>query len=145
MADGVHYTRKMEQNIVKFTLLTGERVDTLFDASSMKGMKDGSTRTNVFDGEFNTYSLSDDEQKILIKADLERIYRRSSRAHFYVYDSGTGNMDIVYNEGKIMHCTFSPDGLSTLPTLYPIRVFLKEKCQWSGFKPMVLKGKMGHG
>ncbi len=125
MNDGVHYTRKMGQNIVKYTLLTGDKVDTLFDASAITNERNPTTAVDSIDGEFNTYWLSDDEKKILIKTDLERIYRRSSRAHFYVYDSGSGSMDLVFTEGKIMHCTFSPDGMK-VAFVYKNNLYFKD-------------------
>jgi dipeptidyl-peptidase-4 len=102
MNDGVHYTRKMGQTVVKYTLVTGEAVQTLFDATRIN--------SEDFDGKFNSYTLSDDEEKMLIKTQSEAIYRRSSKALFYVYSATSEKMEPVFKEGKIMHCTFSPDG-----------------------------------
>ena len=56
------------------------------------------------------YSMSSDEQKILISAEGEPIYRRSSREENYVYDLKTKKIAQLSKGGKQMFATFSPDG-----------------------------------
>ena len=102
MNDGEHYTRKNGNAIVKYSIVDGNAVDTLFKAASLTA--DG------FDSTFNSYSFSQDESLVLIKSQSERIYRRSSKAYFFVYDRAKDALTPVFGTGKIMHCTFSPDG-----------------------------------
>lgn len=56
-----------------------------------------------------SYTLSDDESKMLIATQLEQIYRRSSLGTFYVYDLKTKKFTLV-SENKIQEPTFTKDG-----------------------------------
>ncbi len=58
---------------------------------------------------FATYELSDDEQKVLIATDVERIYRYSSRANYLLYDLPSGTVQKI-SEEKIQSPEISPDG-----------------------------------
>ncbi|MDX1478127.1 MAG: DPP IV N-terminal domain-containing protein, partial [Saprospiraceae bacterium] len=100
--DGAHYTRRVDNLIVQYSIATGAPVDTLFDGAAHAG--------NSFSGSFDSYAFSDDEHKLLIKANTERIYRRSTKANFYVYDRSSDALQAVFPDGKVMHCTLSPDG-----------------------------------
>lgn len=46
---------------------------------------------------------------VLLRTDIEPIYRRSSKANVYVYDSLTKKI-ITLDDGKVLHPTLSPDG-----------------------------------
>jgi dipeptidyl-peptidase 4 len=46
---------------------------------------------------------------VLLRTNIESIYRRSSKANVYVYDSLT-KKTIKLDEGKVLHPTLSPDG-----------------------------------
>ncbi len=102
MNDGEHYTRKSGNAVVMYSIVNGEAVDTLFKADWVEAVG--------FGGSFNGHSFSADEKLILIESDRESIYRRSSKAHFFVYNRQTRDFRSVYGDGKVMHCTFSPDG-----------------------------------
>lgn len=56
------------------------------------------------------YEFSADESKVLISSQEEKIYRRSSKAFFYVYDVSTQILKPVSTEGKQSYAAFSPDG-----------------------------------
>ena len=102
MNDGVHYTRKIGSDILRYSIVSGEVVDTVFSSSEVS--------SDDFSGSFNSYEFSADEGLLLIKAESEAIYRRSTKAFFYVYDRDSEEMSAIFREGKIMHCTLSPDG-----------------------------------
>ncbi len=102
MQDGLHYTKRIGRTIVKYNFLTGEEEDVLFDGSAIE--QDG------FGGSFRSYAFSKDEKKVLLKADVESVYRRSTRANYFLYDLDSEKLTMIFDEGKIMHATFSPDG-----------------------------------
>ncbi len=108
MSDGDHYT-SLENNeadgtlIVKYAYASGEAVDTI--ASSRSIFNDAEKR---FDG----YTFSDNEQKLLIETNGESIYRRSSKANYYVYDiaKSKGFPLADFSKGKQRLAQFSPNG-----------------------------------
>jgi dipeptidyl-peptidase-4 len=56
--------------------------------------------------------FNDTETKVLIPVDEEAIYRRSSKANYFVYDLLTNKITEVSGNGKQLFATFSPDGNS---------------------------------
>lgn len=52
---------------------------------------------------------SDYPQTVLIRTNVEQIYRRSSKANVYVYDTLTKKLSSLA-DGKVLHPTLSPDG-----------------------------------
>jgi dipeptidyl-peptidase 4 len=56
------------------------------------------------------YSLSADEQQLLIVTGYEAIYRRSGRAENYLYDLKTNELRKLSTKGKQQFATLSPDG-----------------------------------
>jgi len=48
-------------------------------------------------------------QTVLIRTDVEQIYRRSSKANVFVYDTLTKKLSTL-TDGKVLHPTLSPDG-----------------------------------
>jgi dipeptidyl-peptidase-4 len=100
--DGKHYTRLSENKIKQFDLTTGEFTKDLFSASEVSG-------NDEFNGSIDGYTFSKDENKILIKTETEAIYRRSTRANFYVWDKSTNSLSTVETEGKQRYTSFSDD------------------------------------
>jgi len=98
--DGKHYTRLQSNTIKKYDLTTGEHVSDLLSGEELKD-KSG------FNGSISSYTFSNDEEKILIKSEVESIYRRSTKAKFYVYDTEDQTLQSVWDkEGKIQYATF---------------------------------------
>ena len=97
--DGQHYTRQEEGKIVQYNLVSGQKTNTILDASKLKGK-------NGFDGNMDSYEFSEDEGKMMITSGSEKIYRHSSRANFYVWDKT--EITPVFEEGKVMYATFNP-------------------------------------
>ena len=76
--DGKHYSRLSDNKIVQFDLTTGEQTKVLFD-----GKKTHQSFPS-FPKEFDSYSFSKDENQILLKTQTEAIYRRSSKANYFI-------------------------------------------------------------
>lgn len=102
MKSGGFYTTLDAGKITKFNIVDGTPVETLFDERQANW--GGPTRG--IDG----YQLSADERKLLLTTDNEPIYRRSSKADFYVYDLTTKQLQPLSKGGKQQYATFSPDG-----------------------------------
>ncbi len=102
MNDGIHYTT-MEDNkrIVKHSYKTGEEVEILFNLSEIE---------NAPISSFSAYQLSDDETKILLTTQVERIYRRSYTAEYYIWNSITQELTELSAKGRQQLATFSPNG-----------------------------------
>ena len=100
MNDGQYYSAREindgEVTLVKKDITTGEAVETIA-ASSEIGFP------------FGAYAFSSDEQKLMLPTETERIYRRSSKSVFYVYDITSKSSQQVANGEKVMYATFSPD------------------------------------
>jgi dipeptidyl-peptidase-4 len=96
--DGKHYTLLEKDQVRQYDLTTGEFTKTLFNGSDLK--------TDDFDGAFSNYAFSEDEKNILITTNSEAIYRRSSKANFFVYDGKS--LTALDAKGKQRDATFSP-------------------------------------
>jgi dipeptidyl-peptidase 4 len=105
LQDGRHYTRLEQGKVNQYDILTGDKVQTLLDAAELKGM-------GGFKGSLSSYAFSADEQKMLLTAEAESIYRYSSRSEVYVYDRGTKVLTRIFPKGKIMYPAFNPQGTS---------------------------------
>ena len=93
MADGEHYSRISDtgKGILKCSFKTGETVATLFDANDTQGERLQN---------FSDYKISPDGRYILLETNHKAIYRRSSTANWFVYDtngnwSWTGISDAI--------------------------------------------------
>lgn len=102
MKDGLYYT-KLENNtkIAKYSYKTGNLAEVLFDLGKIEnpGFKD-----------FEEYTFSDDETKILFTTGKKSIYRHSFSAEYYIWNSITKEMSQLSQNGRQQLATFSPDG-----------------------------------
>ncbi|WP_299760981.1 S9 family peptidase [uncultured Pontibacter sp.] len=109
MNDGRYYSSQVadEKNkvydIVKYDVTTGQPVNTIIEGENL--VPAGSSQPIQYDG----YTFSSDEQKVLFSTDTEQIYRRSSKAEFYIYDIASKKLTKLSDGGKQMYATFSPD------------------------------------
>jgi len=101
--DGKHYTRLEDNIIKKYDLTTGSFVEDILSGVSIKDQAG-------FDGTINNYTFNGDESQIMIESQRESIYRRSSKAYFYVYNRSTKKLAPIYEDDKVMYATLSPDG-----------------------------------
>ncbi len=95
----LNYNRRSgESSVDVYDYLSGEKVNTIVSSSQVK-------QANYF----LTYTLSEDETKVLLATDLQQIYRRSSLGTYYVYDVITKKM-ILVSENKIQEPLLNPAG-----------------------------------
>ncbi len=59
--------------------------------------------------EVDEYFWDDNETKLLLQTQTEYIYRRSTKAVYYVYDLATQKLEAVADTQKLTQCGFSPD------------------------------------
>jgi len=97
----------------KYEYKTLERVETIVDSESLNEIPS-----------FDNYEFSKDEDKLILGVDSERIYRRSSRGIYYVYEIASKKLQLI-SENKIQEPTFSPDGNKVAYT-YNNNVFIKD-------------------
>ena len=109
MKDGEHYSAIDEDaggtsNFLIYSYQTGKVTDTitlgknLVPADSVKAIIP------------EDYKLSDDESEVLFQAATERIYRRSSRSNYFIYNLKTKKLTPLSAAGKQQNADFSPDG-----------------------------------
>ena len=102
MADGEHYSRISDtgKGILKCSFKTGETVATLFDANDTQGERLQN---------FSDYKISQDGRYILLETNHKAIYRRSSTANWFVYDTNGKTVRSLSKNGDQEVPHFSPD------------------------------------
>lgn len=104
MNDDQYYTVLEEDGkIAKYSIEEENKVSELLDITSLD--LGGISTASV-----ETYELSAGENKILLKADIESIYRHSTREVCFVADVATKEVRIVMGGNKVSNPTFSSDG-----------------------------------
>lgn len=89
------------ERVVCCSFMTGKELSVLFDVKNTMGCK--------IDG-FDDYVLSPDGKRMLIQTKTERIYRRSFKADFYIYNIESRRLDRLSDGDKQQIPTWSPDG-----------------------------------
>lgn len=101
-ANGLYYTTlEDDKRIVKYSYKDGKKVETVFDLDQIE---------KPAISHFSAYSFSQDETKILLTTNKEKIYRHSYTANYYVWNSVTEELAELSAKGKQQEATFSPDG-----------------------------------
>ncbi len=99
---GLHYSTqssdKKDTYILRYEYAKETKPDTILKQSDLKNIT------------IDSYSFSDDENKMLIATETEKIYRHSTREYYYVYDRKTKTLTNLSDKEKQMYATFSPDG-----------------------------------
>ncbi|HRF40349.1 MAG TPA: DPP IV N-terminal domain-containing protein, partial [Saprospiraceae bacterium] len=103
LKDGRHYTRLEKGKINQYDIRTGEVVATILDVSALSA-------SAGYTGTIDSYTFSEDEQKILITTETEYIYRHSTRSKVSVYDRATKQLTPVFSQKKVMYPEFNPQG-----------------------------------
>lgn len=102
MKDGEHYTSlENKSRIIKYSFRTGEQTAVVFDLATVE---------NSPISNFSSYQFSDDETKILLTTNKNKIYRHSYTAQYYVWNSVTEELHPLSENGPQQLATFSPDG-----------------------------------
>jgi dipeptidyl-peptidase-4 len=102
--DGVHYTRMEADKIEQYDLRDGKKTRTLFDAKAIE------TDAADWEGTFDSYTFSQNEDALLLATQTRSIYRRSKEAQYFVYNMENGQLQRLYVGEKQRHASFSPDG-----------------------------------
>ncbi|ORL44594.1 dipeptidyl-peptidase IV [Zunongwangia atlantica 22II14-10F7] len=92
-----HDSDSGNSSIDVYSYKTGEQTRTLVDTKNLEDLKS-----------FQSFSLSEDESKILLATDPQPIYRRSSKAIFYIFDVNSKKLT-KFSDKKVQEPTFSPD------------------------------------
>ena len=103
LPDGETYARISNDGtqIVSYYYKNGQQASILFDVNNTIG-----EHINSFDD----YILSPDGSKMLIRTETEPVYRRSTRATYYVYNIATRRLTPLSSKGNIQNPIWSNDG-----------------------------------
>ncbi len=104
MNDGEHYCQLKKDSLNLYDYVTGNYTGTIVTAKKL--IPAGDTVPIAM----SSFEFSDDETRILFATDEEPIYRRSSKAEYYIYDIRTEKLVPLSKKGKQRLATFSPDG-----------------------------------
>lgn len=104
MNDGEYYSATRENKIIRFNIVEGTE-QVLFDGEEYEG-SNGEKPFNI-----QGYQFSADESKLLIRTDVEQIWRRSTRENYYVYDIDSGDLSkLTESDEKQQYAELSPQG-----------------------------------
>jgi dipeptidyl-peptidase-4 len=109
MQNGRYYTSLVPDentntfNIIMFDISSGNAVKTLVSGDEL--VPEGQSQPI----RFSEYSLSTNENQVLLATEVESIYRRSSKARFFVFNLEERSLKELHPE-KVSYATFSPDG-----------------------------------
>ncbi|ARN78181.1 S9 family peptidase [Nonlabens spongiae] len=92
----LNYNADRTQSIDKYSYLTGEKTGTLVSSSELELP-------------IRNYSLSDDEQQIMIVSQRQPIFRRSANSMVHIYDLKTKKLTQL-SDNLVRSAAFSPDG-----------------------------------
>ena len=118
MQNGDYYTilnfngETKTTSLDKYDYKTLDKVKTLLDSKNINEIS-----------HFKNYKFSNDETKLILGTDSERIYRRSSRGNYYVYFLESKEIQPI-SENKIQEPTFSPDG-NKVAYVYNNNIYIK--------------------
>lgn len=104
MKDGQHYCSTVKGNILIYSYKTGEVTDTLVKSSELLSQGEEKPLS------IRSYTLSKDENKMLIPTETERIYRWSTKSNYYIWDLEDKKLSKLSENGKQRLADFSPDG-----------------------------------
>ncbi len=101
MNDGEYYSATRNNQIIRYNIVDGSE-EVLFNGHEFTGADGDTIRVQG-------YQFSSDESKILIKTDVEQIWRRSTRENYYVYEMESGDFTkLTATEGKQQYAELSP-------------------------------------
>lgn len=108
MKDSQYYTTLKRINgdieIRKYDILTGD-YEVLLSTSDLK--VPGRDKPIII----QDYQFSADESKLLVKTDIEAIWRRSTRENYFIYDFETGKTQkLTQSDEKQQYAQLSPSG-----------------------------------
>jgi len=118
MKDGEHYCILQDNIIKKFAYKDGKFKSEILNANKLIP---ADQKKNLI---IDDYQFDNNESKILLSVNTEPIYRHSSVADFYIYDTHSNAVVKLSDGGKIRLAEFSPDG-SKIAFLRDNNLFIK--------------------
>jgi dipeptidyl-peptidase-4 len=108
MPKGDFYTVTDTNGIHKYSFATGEKITTLITNEELTAASNNTISMKTI----NTYSFDNDENQLLIATRLENIYRRSTKAFYYIYHINSKTIRPLSDttKGKQSFASFSNDG-----------------------------------
>ena len=103
MEDGKSYTRLEDNVITKYDLISGKKSAVVLSGKELK-----SATGEVL--EIDSYKFYPGEELIMIESASEPIYRRSSKAHYFLYNRRNSKLTSIHDGDKILYATPSPSG-----------------------------------
>ena len=105
--NGDFYTVKTLLSIDKYKFVDQTKVSTLLNNGDLKAMHSNLTMRSI-----NSYAFDRTETKMLVSTQMESIYRRSSKAYYYIVDLAARTVKSLSDTAldKQSFATFSPDG-----------------------------------
>jgi len=125
MNDGEHYCLVKKDSLNLYEYATGNYSATIVTIKKL--FPEGDT----VPADINSYVFSNDETKILFARDKEPLYRRSSKANYFIYDLKTGKIVSLSTSGKQRLASFSPDG-SKVAFVRDNNIFIKNLSEGTG-------------
>ena len=95
MNDGVRYSVKEGNRIVTYKITDGQIDGQIFSTDEIN---------------FSSYTFNSDESKIILETESESIYRRSSKANYYLYDRKSKSLKQLSDKGKQSYPNFDHSG-----------------------------------
>lgn len=100
--DGIHFTKTTDDTkIEQFEYATGAKTATLIDLSEIKDCP-----IEWID----SYQISNDGMRILIRTNTEQVYRRSFTAEYYIYDVKYKSLEPISEHKPQQMAELSPNG-----------------------------------
>ena len=85
----------------KYSYATLEKIETIVSSANLKDLES-----------FSSYSFNNDETKIILGTNFEKIFRHSYKGTFYAYDVASKKLSLIGKE--IQEPVFSPDNFLLL-------------------------------
>ncbi len=108
MSDGNHYTIQGQSEdgntVTMYEYATGDEVKQVMSEAGLKDISGDGEAT------FSSYEFNADDKFMLLKYDVEPIYRRSSISKYWIVDLDNREARKLKEKGKQRNATFSPDG-----------------------------------
>ncbi|MDD4847568.1 MAG: S9 family peptidase [Bacteroidales bacterium] len=104
LKDGERYLRIEQDTLYIYSYKTGEQLGVMATGEEINQQIEGDPVS------LYGYQLSSDEKQLLLASDEEAIYRRSSKAHYYIFNVDNKKVTKLMAEDKVQNPVFSPDG-----------------------------------
>ncbi len=106
-----YYTVVKRGGIERYSFATGEKIDMLVTNDDLDRLSNGAVNIR----KVSSYEFTADEKKIILAIDEESIWRRSTLAHYYIYDIANRKLTLVADTNTKLHfAVLSEDGQKVL-------------------------------